>query len=119
MSPTSPIDLTLQGPAQVGEEVALRLSRAGHPVAGQPVVETRPEGAVDATQRTAGTTDSAGQLNWTPDRAGFTSLELGERSWTVVVGPSPAARLSGGLILGATLLILVAGQLWLRNRERA
>lgn len=119
MNATAEVDLSIEGTPEVGGAVIVTLSRAGRPVAGQPVVAARPAGAVDATQHTTGTTDSAGHLSWTPDRAGFTSLELGDRAWAVVVSPGPAERLSGGLLLCAVLITLVAGQLWLRNRERA
>lgn len=121
MRPNSapPVDFSLVGAPVVGEAIQVEASRAGHPVAGQPLVEVRPAGAVDAAQRTAGTTDTTGRVTWTPDRAGFVSLEIGETGRAAVVAPGPVERLSGGLVLGALALTLVAGQLWLRRRERA
>lgn len=116
---TPTVDLEVLGAPEVGAAAQLALARQGRPVAGQPVVEIRPGGAVDGAQRTAGTSDPAGQVAWTPDQAGFTTLEVGESSHTAWVAPSPSERLAGGLTLGLTLMMLVGGQLWLRRRERA
>ena len=77
--------IQLDGAPRVGEPVRVRVSRDEAPVAGQPLQEIAPEGAVDAARRAAGTTDAQGEVLWTPARAGLVQLEAaGERQVVAV-----------------------------------
>lgn len=96
------LSLILDGPAVQGQELGLQINRADRPIIGQPMVEIVFAGAVDARQRTIGTTDAAGRLLWTPEEAGLVQLELGGERVGVAV--APAGPVSGAATLGALAL---------------
>lgn len=95
--------IQLDGPPRVGEPVRVRVTRDEAPVAGQPLQEIAPVGAVDAARRAAGTTDAQGEVLWTPARAGLVQLEAGGERRTVAVAGD------GGLTHLLPLLALTLG----------
>ncbi len=110
------LQVVLDGDPVVGQEAGLSVRRDGRPVVGQPLVETAWAGAVDARQRTLGTTDATGGLRWTPETAGLTQLELGGDRVVFAVAP---ASLAPGLTAGLLSVTLLVAALVLAWRSRS
>lgn len=111
MSAPSRLQVVLDGPAVQGVESAIAVGRDGRPVAGYPVLEIAAPGALDASQRTVGTTDAAGRLPWTPTEGGLVALEVsGDRA---VIAVHPASKVPGALMGGLCFAILLGAIAWL------
>lgn len=110
------LELTLEGEPIEGVEIPTRPTLDGRPRGGVPVLETSHAGAVDAHQRTVGTTDAAGRLLWAPDAPGVAVMEMdGHKVW---VGVAPASQ-APGLLAGGFCFALLAAAATLLWRARA
>lgn len=116
MKEGTPLAVTPDAAPVIGHELGLVVTRGGHAVVGQPVVEISPAHANDEVQRTVGTTDGAGALRWTPEVAGTVLLEIdGDR---VVLGVRPASGLMPGVAGALTLGLLGGALIWTVRRTR-
>jgi hypothetical protein len=92
-------------PAVVGNEVTLTvLSQGKQPAADAPVKVTYyPNSEIKRTVE-VGRTDERGQLRWTPEHAGLSTIAAGEQTKTIGVR-------FDGMPLGALVVFLIAGTL--------